>query len=763
MSVNIGINIQRSPNKMSQALRDASVNGSIPGLLADFDGEYYRANGSKTTFSNLITHSRNGNATMVDSDGLIKWAPHNLIKYTDFSANWSVAEGGEKTSITELGPDGNNNAVLFTSANSASDFVQGVTLEANVQYTLEFYAKKGTATEAKYRVYQGSDIVFESYYSQLTAEWNKISVTFTALSSSNASIFLFSNSAAGTIYFAFPHLYRSDLGGMVDNPDRGDSYVPTTTSAAYLPRRGHHVYNGYEWVDEGLLQESEARTNLEDYSNFLSGWSGGGIILTHNAEISPDGTENASKLVWDATTTYHSLFSTTSVSANTEYTRSVYVKYSGVQWIILQQYDAGGAQTNLGVWFDIQNGLKGTEDIGMSGTIQSVGNGWYRCSLTNTTTTGTISERIQIALTTANGSSAAGRTGDGVSGVYIWGAQLEEGSTPSSYIPTSGSSVTRAAETLTIPSANLPWPTPQYIGDELVTNGTFDTDISGWGEGAGGTISYDNGAIKMVTGSGTLCSITQSETYEVGKVYKLTFDVVEVSTTGINLYNYSSSQAYALGSAAVGTYEHVFVGAGFRGTDIRIAKTAGEYVRLDNISVREINPLSVSIQMDGRMTYADDTEALNVVQLKWEKDGNNRIMSYVSTHVGSIDYLDGTQVFQQVSSGTFDTLSGSAGYYTPDILVPYNISSRHGSTFINGAVEGTALTADTTPTALPDLSSTNLSLGYTYMGTIKTFRVWNVDLTDSGLVAATAPSLEPSLSLSFDSTESSFTVLDWSE
>jgi hypothetical protein len=49
---------------------------------------------------------------------------------------------------------------------------------------------------------------------------------------------------------------------MVNNPDRGNSYVPTTSSAVYLPRRGHHVYNGSAWVNEGLLHESESRTNL---------------------------------------------------------------------------------------------------------------------------------------------------------------------------------------------------------------------------------------------------------------------------------------------------------------------------------------------------------------------------------------------------------------------------------------------------------------------------------------------------------------------
>ena len=192
----------------------------------------------------------------------------------------------------------------------------------------------------------------------------------------------------------------------------------------------------------GLLIE-EQRTNLVTQSTFNSGWTGGGIILTNNVEASPDGLYNASKLVWTATTTYHSTFVTINVNANTTYTRSVYVKYAGVQWIHLQQYDAGGAQTNLGVWFDIKNGIKGSEQSGVTGTIEDVGNGWYRCSATNQTSTGTTSERVQISLTSANGASAGGQTGDGVSGIYLYGAQLEQGAFPTSYIPTSGSTVTR--------------------------------------------------------------------------------------------------------------------------------------------------------------------------------------------------------------------------------------------------------------------------------------------------------------------------------
>ena len=67
------------------------------------------------------------------------------------------------------------------------------------------------------------------------------------------------------IEIRYPHAYRSDLGGMVNNPSQPagfETYVPTTTEAVYLPRVGNHVYNGTSWVNEGLLLESEARTNL---------------------------------------------------------------------------------------------------------------------------------------------------------------------------------------------------------------------------------------------------------------------------------------------------------------------------------------------------------------------------------------------------------------------------------------------------------------------------------------------------------------------
>jgi hypothetical protein len=159
------------------------------------------------------------------------------------------------------------------------------------------------------------------------------------------------------------------------------------------------------------------------------------------------------------------------------------------------------------------------------------------------------------------------------------------------------------------------------------------------------------------------------------------------------------------------------------------------------------------------MTYADEGAVATATMFRWRPDNDNYIETRIETDVGS-----GEPVFAQRANAVSDPVSGSTNAYSPDILVPYNIASRHGSTFINGAVDGVALTADTTPTALPDLETTDLNLAYDYMGTIGTFRIWDKDLGDTGIVEATNPSLEPSLSLTFEGTgTNSFVVNDWSE
>ena len=116
-------------------------------------------------------------------------------------------------------------------------------------------------------------------------------------------------------------------------------------------------------------------------------------------------------------------------------------------------------------------------------SIENFGGGWFRCSMTFLSTKINPYPAVKIFDNAGNETFS----GDGASGIYFVGHQLEASSTASSYIPTSGATVTRAAQSLTVSAPQFGWPTPEYIGPELVTNGTFDTDLSGWTDSSTGT------------------------------------------------------------------------------------------------------------------------------------------------------------------------------------------------------------------------------------------------------------------------------------
>jgi len=324
------------------------------------------------------------------------------------------------------------------------------------------------------------------------------------------------------------------------------------------------------------------------------------------------------------------------------------------------------------------------------------------------------------------------------------------------------------------------WPEPEYIGPELVVDGSgnwigdFDVaaDVSEWtGRNANTQLSLDSNSLRVEAGAADVAYAYKRLTADANKVYRVTLDyenvqgVVRVYAgigTGTNTY-YDSGNLTGSGSL-----DFVFVPTSadpYISLYASVSNTLGDASLYDNISVREINPLSVSIQMDGRMTYADEGRggSLNggsgeAVFYLWKTDSSNYVENYLDTS----GTRTGTPFAIQKAGGIRD-YPATPSYYSPGILTPFNIASRHGSTFINGAVDGVALTADTTPTALPDLSNTDLQIAYDFMGTIGTFRQFAGDIGDAGLVTATNPSTEPTLSLTFNGTGGSYYNLSWSE
>ena len=164
-----------------------------------------------------------------------------------------------------------------------------------------------------------------------------------------------------------------------------------------------------------------------------------------------DGTTNAYKLVENSANSSHYLRVNAS-NANPSVI-SVFAKKGEETKIFI-----GNATFSQGVLFDLDLGVI---ESGSDGTIENYGNGWYKCSFYRTDLNSWQYISLRGNFTTYQG--------NGVNGVYLYGAQLEEGSYPTSYIPTQGSTVTRLADSCsqTVPSG--------IIGQ---TEGTLYTEIN---------------------------------------------------------------------------------------------------------------------------------------------------------------------------------------------------------------------------------------------------------------------------------------------
>ena len=189
------------------------------------------------------------------------------------------------------------------------------------------------------------------------------------------------------------------------------------------------------------------RTNLVTYSEAFDNayWTKSGSSVIPNTVISPDGTTNAFKLVEDSATSDHYVGTqawTTASLNGQDYTISCFAKRGENNFI---QLLFSGATHDLSNYanFDLLNGVVGSSSNGVA-KIEAMENGWYKCSFTSPTiNTVATSQSFIWKIESATSIKAESYQGDGTSGVYIWGAQAEQGSYATSYIPTQGSASTR--------------------------------------------------------------------------------------------------------------------------------------------------------------------------------------------------------------------------------------------------------------------------------------------------------------------------------
>jgi hypothetical protein len=210
-------------------------------------------------------------------------------------------------------------------------------------------------------------------------------------------------------------------------------------AAANEPRFDHDPVTGESL---GLLIE-EQRENLLTWSQDFIQWSKTGSSITSNSIISPSGMNNANLLTEDTSNGGHQVSNNASITNNTPVTLYVYAKSKERFKLKIAHLTANFSNTTTEGFFDLSNGTILAQRNLNSAFIKNVGNGWYLCSITATPTTTTTSP---IFIASLNDNGNAFYQGDGTSGIYIWGAQLERSKDPSSYIPTLDSTVIRSSD-----------------------------------------------------------------------------------------------------------------------------------------------------------------------------------------------------------------------------------------------------------------------------------------------------------------------------
>jgi hypothetical protein len=179
------------------------------------------------------------------------------------------------------------------------------------------------------------------------------------------------------------------------------------------------------------------RTNLVTQSNqFDTTWNLQNLTVTSN-QVGVGGSVDAWKLTPSVISTYHRLTNSVTGAENLAVTLSVYAKSDGYNFLRISENGSSGDYAT----FNLLNGSV-ANNIGLEAKIEIVGNGWYRCSISIIATP---SHRFDMYVM-ESATIQQPWSGNGTSGVLIYGAQLEAGSYATSYIPTQGGTATRAAD-----------------------------------------------------------------------------------------------------------------------------------------------------------------------------------------------------------------------------------------------------------------------------------------------------------------------------
>lgn len=283
-----------------------------------------------------------------------------------------------------------------------------------------------------------------------------------------------------TTAVVFGDAFYGDLLFYWEAGTRVDGMVFTRSGTAYYVDRDGVLkiaaanVERTEWVGPGFgtptLLLEDARTNGWTYSEQLdnAAWTKSASSISANAVSAPDGATTADKIVEDIATDSHSIFrNTPSATNDTDQAITIFAKAAERTELRIDLFGKDG--TSRTVWFNLSAGTVGTTS-NATGRITALADGWYRCEVVADVSNGGTTPQVIVRL--GSGSETVSYTGDGSSGLYVWGIQFEADQPfASSYIQTVASTVTRNAETCSFPFVAPPQEMTVYT--KFIEGGTI--------------------------------------------------------------------------------------------------------------------------------------------------------------------------------------------------------------------------------------------------------------------------------------------------
>ena len=465
----------------------------------DFAAKSYAKNGLAVAFEDIFTYTRASSATFTNrrlkKNGGYEYfldtdyvgSVTNLVTYSeDFSnAAWVKARASIVENST-ISPDNTKNAakIIENTDNATHVLSQGIaSFTAGATYTTSIHVKRADSSRGVFLSFEtgpfnSSTFAFlitdgagggslgdigsgadSATFKEKGDGWIEFSLTATAAttSSGDINIRMTPNATTGTSYAGDGVSSIYIWGAQVTQSAKPLPYVKTldvavtktfaeTLRTEYDAVTGENLGALIEGASSNLLTQSEEITGTD--------WIKINVATTafRDSALAPDKTMSGDKFVANTVSATHSITHGYTFSAGQTYTFSVFLKQGGNKNVMATFGTTSNWEGTLNSGrFDLQAGVI-TTDSSENTTIQDMGDGWFKCSIT-ATAINSLSTGVNIYL--LNDANSVTFTGNDVDGAYAWGAQLEALPFATSYIRTEGAAVSRSADNLSIGADNI--------------------------------------------------------------------------------------------------------------------------------------------------------------------------------------------------------------------------------------------------------------------------------------------------------------------